>query len=201
MKHFQGDCFYIHCRIGRELLLRRLLNTLIRYFTLRERILKKPRHIVARRFCSFASYTCLILWLVTLFGCGDGRPKRVPVSGKVLIDGQPLSYGIVRFVPADDRPSAGILDQDGHFTLTCYEQSDGAVVGNHQVAVSADERLSESRVRWHAPKKYSDYKLSGLRQEILDTNNDVTINLTWDGSKPFDEIDDAAEIEPKLKKK
>jgi predicted small lipoprotein YifL len=31
--------------------------------------------------------------LVGLTGCGEGGPKIVPVSGIVLIDGQPLTYG------------------------------------------------------------------------------------------------------------
>jgi hypothetical protein len=38
-----------------------------------------------------------ILTLLVLSGC-DSRPKRVAVSGKVLIDGEPLTYGTVIFL-------------------------------------------------------------------------------------------------------
>ena len=39
--------------------------------------------------------TLLVLLTPLTFGCDDGRPKRVPVSGQVLIDGEPLRGGIV----------------------------------------------------------------------------------------------------------
>lgn len=52
-------------------------------------------------------------------GCGDGRPERVPISGQVLLDGQPLTYGYVRFVPEGARASGGGLDENGRFVLGC----------------------------------------------------------------------------------
>jgi len=118
----------------------------------------------------------------------------------VLIDGKPLQHGVVRFVSPNDRPSGGLLDKDGRFTLTCFEPNDGAVRGKHQIAVSADERLSEARVHWHAPKKYADYQKSGLTQEISEPSDSIKIELTWDGGKPFDEVDDSQGYEPKGKK-
>lgn len=150
---------------------------------------------------SFRTAVLLFVFILTAtVGCGDGRPKRVPVSGQVLIDGKPLQHGVVRFVSPSDRPSGGLLDKDGHFSLTCYEPGDGAVLGKHQIAVSADERLSESRVHWHAPKKYADYQNSGLTQEIKGPTDSIKIDLTWAGGKPFDEVDDSQEYEPKGKR-
>lgn len=123
--------------------------------------------------------------LVAALGCGDGRPARVAVSGKVLIDGQPLTQGIVQFVPVGTRPSAGKLDQEGKFTLTCFDGDDGIVPGTHKVMIAAKEIISESKVKWLAPPKYADFRTSGLSFEITEPTDDLTIELTWDGGKPF----------------
>jgi len=123
--------------------------------------------------------------LIALTGCSDGRPTRVIVSGKVLIDGEPLRKGIVQFVSEGSRPSAGKLDKEGRFTLSCYEINDGIVPGTHQVMISAKEVLSESKVRWLAPPKYADYRKSGLSFEITEPTDDLTIEITWGGGKPF----------------
>ena len=123
-------------------------------------------------------------------GCGDGRPDRVPVSGTVLIDGQPLKHGYVRFVPTGARASGGEVDGSGRFSLTCFEPGDGAVLGTHRVEVMTRERLTETKSLWHAPKKYADFKSSGLTQEIDGPSDSVEIHLSWEGGKPFVEIDE-----------
>ena len=117
-------------------------------------------------------------------GCDDGKPAIVPVSGQVLIDGNPLDFGFIRFAAPNTRPAMGRLDSDGRFTLTCYKEGDGAVVGNHRVAVMAHEPLSGEQIKWHAPKKYSNYATSGLTQEITKPTDSLVINLTWGDEKP-----------------
>jgi hypothetical protein len=129
--------------------------------------------------------------IVALAGCGDGRPTRVPVSGQVLIDGKPLTFGGVRFFPADGRPSSGDLDKEGRFQLMCYEPGDGAMLGTHQVEVVACQPLSETKSRWHTPKKYASPTTSGITQQIDGPKKDLVINLTWDGGAPFTETHEA----------
>jgi hypothetical protein len=128
--------------------------------------------------------------LVLAPGCSDGRPARVPVSGQVLIDGQPLKYGFVRFLPEGSRGSGGELNANGHFTLTCFEPNDGATLGVHRVEVSACEGLTATKFKWHAPKKYAAYSTSGLQQDITGPNNNLIIELTWNGGKPFVEVEE-----------
>jgi hypothetical protein len=120
-------------------------------------------------------------------GCSDGRPERVPVSGQVLIDGKPLTYGYVKFVKQGSRPAGGYVDEQGRFKLSCYTRDDGAIPGRYQVEVNAGESLSATQRKWHAPKKYARYDASGLEQEITEATDTVVINLTWDGGKPFTE--------------
>jgi hypothetical protein len=138
-------------------------------------------------FCAWRSFAGVSLcWMaIGISGCGDGRPERLPVSGQVLIDGQPLTYGYIRFVPTGSRPSGGPLDEQGRFTLSCYEKNDGIIPGVHRVEVDGSESISSKKVKWHAPKKYFRYTNSGLEQEITEPTDSLVINLTWDGGKPF----------------
>lgn len=143
-----------------------------------------------RCFCRIPSAATLplVLCLAALCvvaGCGQGRPDRVAVSGQVLIDGQPLTQGLIQFVPEGARPSGGKLDANGRFKLTCYDGGDGIVPGTHRVMISAKEILSESKVRWHAPPKYADFRESGLVFTIEEPTDSLKIELTWDGGKPF----------------
>jgi len=132
------------------------------------------------------SFLLLAVLVLSTIGCGDGRPDRFPVSGRVTIDGAPLTYGHVRFVPDNARPSGGQLDAQGRFTLTCYDGGDGAVPGLHKIEIAAGE-LRGSNMHWHAPKKYNTIATSGKTVTIDGPVDDLEIKLTWDGGQPFDE--------------
>jgi hypothetical protein len=138
-------------------------------------------------FIAMRRFTILLPLAIGVFmiGCGDGRPARQQVSGQVLIDGKPLSYGFIRFVPQGGRPAGGRLDEQGRFTLSSYGSHDGIILGVHRVEVDASEEISSTQMKWHAPKKYFRYKSSGLEQEITGPTDSLVINLTWDGGKPF----------------
>lgn len=140
--------------------------------------------MISRRFPLLNALFCLLV-SAALLGCSDGRPARVNVSGQVLIDGKPLTVGNVKFVPEGARPSAGKLDESGRFTLTCYDGGDGVVPGRHRAQISAMEVIGPSKVRWLAPPKYADFRTSELEFEITEPTDDLKIELTWDGGKPF----------------
>src|SRR5262249_25967947 len=123
-------------------------------------------------------------------GCGDGRPHRVPVSGQVLIDGKPLTYGDLKFVPEGARPSYAKLDSNGGFTLTCYDGNDGAVPGLHRVAVSGSE-VKQQQTVWHAPIKYANFRTSGISVQIEGPTNSLVIELGSDGRPATVHIDKA----------
>jgi hypothetical protein len=137
----------------------------------------------------------LLLLGGSLVGCNDGRPERVPVTGMVLIDGQPLKYGYVKFIPQGARASGGGLDENGRFVLGCFAEADGAVRGKHRVEVMAQKPLSDTKMQWFAPKKYSNQATSGLTYEVTEETHDATINLTWDGGKPYVEVVEGSTLE------
>ena len=138
-----------------------------------------------RMLTKIAASLSIALFATALAGCGPSRPDLVEVSGQVLIDSQPLSIGNIKFVPNGGRASWGKINEDGRFTLTCYETNDGAIPGTHRIQVSAIEMISSSKAKWHAPKKYADFRTSGVTVDVTEPTDDLTINLTWDGGKPF----------------
>ena len=133
---------------------------------------------------------CCLASLLIAAGCGDGRPARVPVSGSVEIDGQPLKYGYISFVPDNGRPSRSKLDAGGRFKLNCFDAHDGAILGRHRITVNAGESIDKTTTRWHAPKAYANLETSNLEQQIEDADTNLVISLTWNGGKPFVERHD-----------
>jgi hypothetical protein len=120
---------------------------------------------------------------VPLVGCDSG-PKCVPVSGQVLIDGEPVTAGTIQVVPAEGRPAQGPIDEQGRFTLTTYDENDGCVLGTHRVAVTATETLPDGRMRELVPRKYADFSRSGLTVTIDGPTRDKKIELSWEGQQP-----------------
>ena len=127
-------------------------------------------------------WTVAVLILVAAVGCGDGRPKRVPVSGQVLVDGKPVKGGSIQFIPEGSRASSSDLDEDGRFSLRCFEKDDGAVTGTHRVKVAA-RAMEGGKLRWYAPEKYADIDLADITVEIEEPTDSLLIELTWKGSK------------------
>ena len=127
----------------------------------------------------------LAVGILSLAGCGDGGPNMVPVSGVVLLDGQPLDYGHIQVIPADWRPASGQIGKDGRFTLTTTEPNDGCAVGTHQVAILAGESITAETTRWHAPAKYADIQTSNLTVNITGPTDDLKIELQSDGTQLY----------------
>jgi hypothetical protein len=119
-----------------------------------------------------------------LTGCGDGRPERVHVSGKVLIDNQPVTSGSVQFLPrSGGRPSSGKIGRDGRFSLFTFAENDGCPPGSYDVIVSSIEILSDTQVRYHLPKKYGSPKTSGIMKTVDQPTDSMVIELTWGGAE------------------
>lgn len=109
------------------------------------------------------------------------------MAGRVVIDGRPLEQGNVRVHPPGDRAATGKLGPNGQFTLSTYELGDGCVVGNHPVSINAMEVVNSTTLRWHTPKEYRESATSGLSIDVTEPTNDLEIQLTWNGGKPFTE--------------
>jgi hypothetical protein len=135
----------------------------------------------------FRSLAALAIF-ASLGGCTGGEPVRVPVAGRVTIDGEAVTGGTIRFVPKQGRPVSSAILADGSFDLASSSISDkiderGVYPGTYRIAVSASELLDEDSIRWHAPKEYADFRTSGLVKTIDKPIDDLSIELTWKDSE------------------
>jgi hypothetical protein len=104
------------------------------------------RRAEALRLCRWLG-GCAMVAVATL-GCG--RPSGVafaPVTGRVVVNGQPLAAGTIHFFPDESRGpkgpmSTGVLQSDGSYSLHGPGQNVGAMVGNHRVYLTLPLRDS-----------------------------------------------------------
>jgi hypothetical protein len=71
-----------------------------------------------------------------LVGCGGVRPAKV--TGILTLNGQPVEGATVQFVPVKEggRPATGLTKADGGFSLTTFEDQDGALPGEYKVVIT-----------------------------------------------------------------
>lgn len=86
----------------------------------------------------------LCLVLVMLSGCsGEAKPELVRVTGKVVMDGKPLTAGSINFFPdssnsyTKDNPSS-LLQIDGTFTMKTFPFGDGVAPGVYKVTLAPE---------------------------------------------------------------
>ena len=147
------------------------------------------------------AWSCMSLSVLVFAGCSKSdRPEMVPVSGTVLYLGEPLEGASVRFTGKVGRPAIGHTDANGRFTLTSFDEGDGAVLGEHAVTVTKYAKPSfeppkkadggyqfKSEAEMIAfynrpsllPARYGNSGQSGLRFTVTaEGANDFTIELT-----------------------
>lgn len=77
---------------------------------------------------------CLIGVCAMTFGCGGVR--RIPVEGRVVLDGSPVDAATVTFIPAAaGRPGLAVTDAEGRFALRDGGMVVGVPPGRYDVAV------------------------------------------------------------------
>jgi hypothetical protein len=130
-----------------------------------------------------------------LLGCGE-QTTRYPVTGKVLIDGEPLPWGSIRFVPEQGRPATSEIRSDGTFSLAQASlapdpQPTGIAPGRYRIAVAASEIIDEDagEVEWLVPSKYADFRTSDISVEIDGPQRELVVDLTWEGNDLPDSLE------------
>jgi hypothetical protein len=150
-----------------------------------------------------------ILFTLFAYGCSSdsGRPELVPVQGSVTFKGAPVEGATVTFFSEKSpRPASGVTDATGKFKLTSYDTNDGAVAGEHTVAISkasaasqapamtkenmkekmandikmmSGGKMSDIKPQLDLPAKYADAKTSGEKRTVVKGDlNDFKFELT-----------------------
>ena len=124
--------------------------------------------------------------LVALAGCGysPDLPPVAPVTGKVLLDGQPLPRGTVQFVPQGGGATAtSPIAEDGTYNLTTATVN-GAVLGTHQIGVVSQQPPKDETDTYPPsliPAAYNNPAGSGLTYTVESGSNNHDIQLTSQG--------------------
>jgi hypothetical protein len=144
-------------------------------------VARTQHHDVVSIFPMHSLFTGLLALIAS--GCGGG-PKFDPpvlVSGKVLLQGAPLTGGVVRFVPVkgdEARPGFGTIQPDGSFTAMTHAPDDGLIPGDYTVFVEPAEPPDKSvKTPIVIPEQYLSPANSPLKQTIEEETNSLTINL------------------------
>ncbi len=145
---------------------------------------KKQDSVVGGRGAAF----CLVLLgLLLAAGCDRGGLNLAPVDGVVTFKGVPVAEAGVVFAPCDPSlgpPAAGATDAEGRFTLVTANRP-GALVGDHNVAISKDEAvivgyvlgLPRHRTKYGLPPKYASPATSDLKVTVVDDDNHFEFDL------------------------
>jgi hypothetical protein len=124
----------------------------------------------------------LVVGLVMLAGCSDGKLKCYPVTGQVQYNGEPLKGVDVAFHPVDPKNDTGYpphatTDDNGQFTLMTYLPGDGAPAGEWKVAVAfavqaVDDGADQSKkLVFQVPVEYLKKETTPLNANITSGSN------------------------------
>ncbi len=125
----------------------------------------------------------LAAFLSMLSGCSD-RLKTYPVNGKVQFkSGSPVRVGTIELKSRQHNiHSRGTLNPDGTFTLTTYEDGDGAIAGKHDCVIV--QFVMTEGLQSHRPsaigvvdRRYNSYTTSGITVDIEAKKNEITIEV------------------------
>ena len=127
-----------------------------------------------------------------LAGCTkQGYLPTAQVTGRVMFRGAPLAQGEIKFFPEHPpgegvRVAYGILDAQGHYRLGTYRQGDGAILGDHRIAVEFHGQVPDGfgkggdlaqRPKMLIPERFGDPATSGLTAHVQAGTNTFDFDL------------------------
>ena len=128
-----------------------------------------------------------------LLGCRakQGQLPTAQVTGRVTLRGVPLTRGEIKFFPVQVsgegvRVAYGTLDAEGRYCLSTYRQGDGAILGDHRIAVESSEETSPGfgkteamarQSKWLIPARFADPQTSGLTAHVEKGRNTFDFDL------------------------
>ena len=126
------------------------------------------------------------IFLLMVSGCASEEPRGT-VTGKVLINGVPLSEGTIYFENQTKGVAlTGQIKPDGSFKLASH-QGTGLVVGYYQVAISPEAMLmsaDEIPLVGKNPRKPNDVKKSPLPEKYFKTSTSKLTAEIKEGANP-----------------
>ncbi|MBY0513666.1 MAG: hypothetical protein K2P78_07105 [Gemmataceae bacterium] len=111
-------------------------------------------------------------------GCGGGGQNSsdlVPVTGKVVMNGQPVGSVDLLFVPQDPKGATGQVKvgPDGSFTSAKSLGQDGLVPGKYKVVVTPQKDRSGPKI----PPQFTNEEKTTLTVEVTADAKELTIPI------------------------
>lgn len=109
-------------------------------------------------------------------GADDSKikmPKLGKVKGIVKLGGKPLEGATVEFNPGTARPSVGVTDANGSYTLKYDESNLGAAVGEHTVRITTKSPTSSPVEK--VPARYNEK--SEEKRSVKEGDNEFDFDL------------------------
>ena len=79
----------------------------------------------------------VVMWGIVGCGGSSDRPATHPVSGSVIFNGKPVVGATVTFQASGaPRTATGLTDDQGSFQLSTFDTNDGAIEGEHKIAIA-----------------------------------------------------------------
>lgn len=119
----------------------------------------------------------IALLLPAATGCEPDYPETAPVSGRVTLSNEPVSGGEIQFWPEDGMMATGRIESDGSYRLTTFQPDDGAILGEHRVAIRAEGPIGASGLIT-VPERYQNPETSGLVRQVKPGSNRIDFNLS-----------------------
>jgi hypothetical protein len=130
-----------------------------------------------------------LICLATMVGCGGSNDpySRVPISGTVKLDGQPLERGYFIFEPKNDEPTqSGGMISNGAFEVP---REKGPVPGTYSVAIfsGADDPAAKAPAATAAGSAAAGSSRGGERvPRKFNIETTLVREVTADGENKFD---------------
>lgn len=113
--------------------------------------------------------------LVFAAGCGESESLEfVPVTGKVTVNGKPLTAGIVFFVPDSSKGNTvkvnpqGRLSPEGTYELST-DQGSGAPPGSYKVTITTQSPGLDMKSSVKLDQKYASATTTPLAVEVVES--------------------------------
>jgi hypothetical protein len=128
----------------------------------------------------------LVSTVLVLSGCSSSKyPRCIPVTGKVLLNKQPVAEAQVALHPRSGTLTTlpmAITNDKGEFTLTTFAAQDGAPEGEYIVTVELKQLVQQGEEKTRSgknllPPDYANPKKSSLNATVKPGGNDIVLEL------------------------
>jgi hypothetical protein len=141
---------------------------------------------IHQRSTALAAFGTMTLVALAIFGTGcKGNSERVPISGRVTMDGKPIEAGSINFEPIDKKgQSTGAVIVNGEYQIT---GKNSPIPGTKVVRISAGRKTGR-RIPAGEPSP-PDAMVDEIKQyipAIYNSQSTLTCEVPSQGSKQID---------------